>query len=433
MKKGMGPVVLLLIAMVFVSCPVPLDPPETPESSPPPPSPPVNPPSRWQIAAPGSVAGGSITADKTTAEAGEIVTVTILRSSGQYLNSISVTGAVLSENEASENKNTRIFKMPPMDVAVSGSFAAFLEPRFVAVGTGNIAAYSVDGKSWAASMMMEGSAWEGVAYGGKKFVAVASAGDNDSTYRTAYSENGIEWKEEKTPSLSLNTFFSGLAYGGGVFTAVTSLSGGRIICSADGIHWEDDKYKWKDEEYAPFTSAHDIAYGDGKFVMIAQASGNNAAWSADGVTWTRTAIPGGSNWRSVAWGGGRFVAVDYSADSADSSGVAAYSDDGSVWTVGGALPEGYHWAALAYDGDNEKFAAAGEGDNTVLSPDGDTWTAGGALPGGYRWTDMAWGGGKLVAVGENGSAAWSEDAGLTWTVTTMPRDINWRSVTYGTP
>jgi hypothetical protein len=163
MKEGRRTAVWLLLAAVLASCPVPdtPEPAEIPESPQAPIQPPAGPPARWRITAPGSITNGSLNTDKMNAAAGETVTLTISPSSGYQLNAISVTGAVLSGIG-----NTKTFTMPPMDATVSGSFATSPEPRFVAVGMGNIAAWSADGLTWTAARMPDNSNWRSVTWGG---------------------------------------------------------------------------------------------------------------------------------------------------------------------------------------------------------------------------------------------------------------------------
>ena len=50
---------------------------------------------------------------------------------------------------------------------------------------------------------------------------------------------------------------------------------------------------------------------------MAVASGSDkAAYSTDGVTWTAATLPSSGYWYSVAYGGGKFVAVAYNSNKA---------------------------------------------------------------------------------------------------------------------
>lgn len=55
-------------------------------------------------------------------------------------------------------------------------------------------------------------------------------------------------------------------------------------------------------------------------VAVFASSTTAAAYSTDGVNWIQTTLPANADWRSVAYGGGKFVAV------AQSSNIAACSD-----------------------------------------------------------------------------------------------------------
>ena len=87
-----------------------------------------------------------------------------------------------------------------------------------------------------------------------------------------------------------------------------------------------------------------VAYGGGKFVAVAGNS-NAAAYSTDGFSWTETTLPSSLNWRSVAYGNGRFVAI------ANNSRSIVYSSDGISWTLEqNALPADSFYSIAYGDG-----------------------------------------------------------------------------------
>ena len=51
-----------------------------------------------------------------------------------------------------------------------------------------------------------------------------------------------------------------------------------------------------------------VCYGNGKFVAVANSS-DEAAYSVDGITWTAVTLPSSTDWGSVCYGDGKFVAV----------------------------------------------------------------------------------------------------------------------------
>ncbi|MFM6943684.1 MAG: hypothetical protein ACKOXV_00165, partial [Bacteroidota bacterium] len=66
-----------------------------------------------------------------------------------------------------------------------------------------------------------------------------------------------------------------------------------------------------------------------------------AATSTDGITWTQRTLPVNTNWQSVTYGNGVFVAV------ANTSSIAATSTDGITWTQR-TLPVSTNWYSVTY-------------------------------------------------------------------------------------
>jgi hypothetical protein len=150
-----------------------------------------------------------------------------------------------------------------------------------------------------------------------------------------------------------------------------------------------------------------IAYGGGKFV-----AGNNdgkMAYSSDGITWTAiNTTLGTSDINAIIYANNKFVAVG--------NGGIATSTDGTTWTVAATTTV---WGSsggikgIAYG--NNRFVAVGAQGRKAYSTDGTTWTRG---TGGNPITDLnaiAYGNNKFVAVGLNATLEYSSDNGATWT------------------
>ena len=90
-----------------------------------------------------------------------------------------------------------------------------------------------------------------------------------------------------------------------------------------------------------------VTYGNGRFVAVGNGS-NTAAYSTDGITWTAATLPSSGSWSSVTYGNGRFVAVG------NGSNTAAYSTDGITWTAV-TMPSSGHWISATYG--NGRFVA----------------------------------------------------------------------------
>ena len=169
------------------------------------------------------------------------------------------------------------------------------------------------GKVWTEATLPVVEEWRSIAYGGGKFVAVASGGF------AAYSSDGINWK---AVYMQFYDSWRSVTYGGGKFVAV---GGGSAAYSSDGINWTEATLP----SSAEWTS---ITYGGSKFVAVASGS-DRAVYSSDGINWTEATLPSSAEWTSIAYGGGKFVAVAGSF-----SNSAAYSTATHLWlNVNGKL------------------------------------------------------------------------------------------------
>jgi hypothetical protein len=163
-----------------------------------------------------------------------------------------------------------------------------------------------------------------------------------------------------------------------------------------------------------------VAYGGGQYVAV----GDGIIASADGVTW-RLSKPGTTNsLASVAYGNGRFVAVG-------DGGTVLSSTDGLDWEPG-ISSTGGDFSAIAYGGG--RFVAAAQQVNattlqwegTVLtSADGVNWVQRQARTS-YTISSIGYGNGQFVAVGWDYSGP--RDAILTST-----DGVNWAESQSGPP
>lgn len=148
--------------------------------------------------------------------------------------------------------------------------------------------------------------------------------------------------------------------------------------------------------------------------------------------WIETTMSSISNWRSICYGNGRFVAMDY-------KGRGAYSDDGINWFQCD-IPVSEYWTSVCYG--NGKFIAVSSNGAKISSTNGISWIVPAITP--TPGTDptpdtpensldlrsVCYGNGKFVAVSSSKVAAYSED-GINWTQTTLPTTADWQSVCYG--
>jgi len=319
-------------------------------------------------------------------------------------------------------------------------------PKFVAVGSGDKAAYSDDGISWSSEKMPampKNANWYSVCYGDGKFVAVGNGPNNSATDKAAYFKNG-KWTE--TPLKTSAKWYS-VCYGNGKFVAVAGKPSSKAAYSDDGINWNSADMPSSENWVS-------VCYGGGMFLAVS-TGGDKAAYSTNGTNWTQASMPASGNWRSVCYGNGKFVAVSFGIINAGSYRMAAYSTNGTNWTLA-AYNIVAGWESVCYGnskfvivssstGSLRLFASTTVKSNRVAyssyeiiqasfmpaltclllsnissgsitgslaySTDGNNWTAK-SMPYVADWSSVCYGDGKFVAVGEN-VCAYSTD-GITW-------------------
>ena len=222
---------------------------------------------------------------------------------------------------------------------------------------------------------------------------------------------------------------------------------GKFIITPSSGHF--GRYSSNGETWTSFDFPTDgnwkcLAAGDNKFVAIAYGS-INAASSTNGVVWTGRSMPASRNWNGVAYGkppgvsAGVFVAVAGNLNS------AAYSTNGTTWlsstmpTFGDStlnewvdITFGYGvFVAIANSGN---IAAVGTWNGTTLTWQGTVMDVV-ADSSAKDWISVAYGNRRFVAISTTGDAAYSFD-GLTWLPDTMPSQDGstahyWRQIRYG--
>ena len=184
--------------------------------------------------------------------------------------------------------------------------------------------------------------------------------------------------------------------------------------------WGAPDEGWKENTLPANTDWKSVTYGDGKYVAVAFNS-DKGAYSTDGVTWTEMSMPAVGSW-IVTYGNGKYVAV------ASGNTNGAYSTNGITWTEM-TLPASRSWNGLTY-GNGKFVAVAASSDKGAYSTDGVTWTEM-SMPTSRDWTSVTYGDGKFVAVVVDSLyGAYSAD-GISWTEMSMPASRIWRRVAYG--
>lgn len=281
---------------------------------------------------------------------------------------------------------------------------AYGDGQFVAVaqsGSGARVMTSPDGITWTARTSAQDGGWRSVTHANGRFVAVANTAGTDNVMT---SPDGVTWTRRTTPVPSL---WESVAYGDGVFVAVGSSpansSDDRVMTSPDGSAWTARaaaaRIYWRA-----------VTYAGGRFVAVGGLSGGlssstRAMTSPDGITWAPAASnPTPGNYYAVAYGNGTYVAVGAGGAT---GGVIMTSPDGSTWTDrSGSLPAGTEanqWRGVAY-GDGRFVAVAQSGTERIItSADGVTWTTR-PTPADNQWYSVAYADRMFVSVAQTGSA-----------------------------
>jgi len=181
----------------------------------------------------------------------------------------------------------------------------------------------------------------------------------------------------------------------------------------------------------------------GKLILI-PSTGHFGRYSKDGDTWTSFDLPTSGNWRCLAAGDNKFVAI---RGDDESTNAAASSTNGVDWTAR-TMPTTRFWSGVAYGKPSTTtvgvFVAVSRDQNSAAySTNGTTWTSSTLPTFGVstlnEYVDIAFGSNKFVALANSGNIAavgtWNGTT-LTWQGTIM--DVvadssakNWVSIAYG--
>lgn len=192
----------------------------------------------------------------------------------------------------------------------------------------------------------------------------------------------------------------------------------------DGVAYSDDGGNiWSESEMPVTAEWRKIAYGDGRYVAVAEGSSSTVgAYSDNGISWTQITMPSG-NWYDICYGAGKFVAINRN------SNIMAYSADGITWTSITLLHSDY-WNSITYG--NGAFVIVGKS-YYAYSEDGVTWTED-DLPINNVTAYTKAGDNISVTILQNYLAfAYSEDITQGFTAGMLPSGLNknWYNLCYG--
>ena len=266
---------------------------------------------------------------------------------------------------------------------------AFNGVRYVAVGAGGTIVQSTDLTLWFTQTVAGVSTdLNAIAWNGSRFIVVGGSRSGWNSPALLESTDGLTWVSK--PGINNNLFALALhgnevlAMGDSV--AIKSVNGGAYAVVADVANT------------ANFVAA--ASHGQVKVLV----DGNGTIWSSanGGRTWTQQAV--GQHISTVAYGGGRFLAIDAWTP------AVFESTDGVAWT--NVTPAGFSlWSrnAIAWTGNAFIVATAyGVWKRTL----GGVWQQIATTSPGFD--SLYWDGSRLIGI-QGTSYAISLDQGATWT------------------
>ncbi len=234
----------------------------------------------------------------------------------------------------------------------------------------------------------------------------------------AVSRDGLSWQRKSMLSGQL----ASVMWTGSEFIGTAA---NTIVASADGVRWTVRHEAWQDPIF--FTiDLRSIAWSGGRYVAVGEDySGRYYMWSPvlltspDGMAWSRpefptAADPSHSSLSAVIWTKGSFVAV---------GSYLLLSPDGTSWTK----DETIHGRSLASDGD---LVVVVDDDGLILSRNLATWETAAspvvdgriAFVGGRFWLA-----GRCASCPDREPSLWSSTDAKTWQRSSLDAPVELRA------
>lgn len=177
-----------------------------------------------------------------------------------------------------------------------------------------------------------------------------------------------------------------------------------------------------------------IAYGDSVIVVVSNNNSSTSAYSQDnGISWQNTNMPFNNDWSSVAFVGNNigFIAVTSSL-----SGTTAFSNGvQDNWLYFNQM-RAYNWSKVIFDNDRSQIVATsyqkgagstGSNEVAIFKLDDGDWTYR-IIPITAQWFGLTNKAGIYVAVSYEGIFARSTDGGDTWQTGALPAAGMYRTI-----
>ena len=249
---------------------------------------------------------GQVTTPATvtiTAEKRKYSTISIVDGGTGYkvLDEIVISGNQLEGTSPANNAVVTV-----QEVDENGSIISALvqgipnNDRFVVIErNSNNVIFSNNLETWSQSNLPIIGNWEILIYGNESFLAVTTGGSDVA----AVSSDGENWTQTQMPEEV--SWVSGI-FGNENFVVISSPENsnpGFAAISANGETWNRFLLPTNDNYI-------DITFGKRKYVILSETN-NQVAFSEDAINWTNVTIDSGSskNWKSIAYGNNRFIAL----------------------------------------------------------------------------------------------------------------------------
>lgn len=288
--------------------------------------------------------------------------------------------------------------------------------------------------SWS-PVTVSSAPWSAIAFVNNRFVA-----ENLGRWST----DGTNWFQ--SVGLTSTITYTRAVFGIGTFllgrassTSITAGSTWAYATSSDGANWTMRSANVGGTGFR--LQPRGMCFGGGRFVAMFNtsntATGNVVPFhSADTITWTASAAPAGlvantlSDIIGIAHSGGTAAGLFVAIGMADGNGLATNryitSPDGIAWTAR-SLPVSAQWRDIGFG--NGRFVVVGTGNIALHSVDGINWSQA-TMPSSANWTTLAYGDGRWVVVAPLSTAAATSTDGITWTTMTLPSGANWNGIAW---
>lgn len=181
-----------------------------------------------------------------------------------------------TKEETLSDETYSLFTEPVFDIQIATN--GLLEKSVINYENSLYATYatnikkSEDGITWQ-NIFTDTQGLSYIIHSDDKFLAVGGSG---STSRIAYSSNGTSWNTTNTP---ISAPLSRVAYGNGVYVAITTSTNSQYVSSNNGTSWTM-------RNLPIIATFNDIKFGHGIFVMVGQNGANHYIYkSTNGINW----------------------------------------------------------------------------------------------------------------------------------------------------